>query len=66
LQLSGFEPNVVQSEATQLTMRAVFALLPGGCYVIGALLFMRFSFNEKEHGEVREILTRRGIEKGRL
>lgn len=66
LQLSGFEPNVVQSETTQFTMRAVFALLPGGCYIIGALLFMTFSFNEKEHGEVREILTRRSIEKGLL
>ncbi len=62
LQFSGFEPNVEQSETVQTAMRAIFALLPGGCYVIGALLFMTFSFNEKEHSEVREALAKRRIE----
>ncbi|XOV88044.1 MAG: MFS transporter [Pseudomonadota bacterium] len=59
LQASGFEPNVAQSETVQFTMRALFALLPSACYVIGAILFMRFAFNEKEHSEVREILAER-------
>lgn len=63
LQLSGFEPNQVQSETTQLAMRAIFALLPGGCYIIGALLFMRFRFNEAEHNEVREALAIRNVER---
>jgi glycoside/pentoside/hexuronide:cation symporter, GPH family len=63
LQFSGFEPNVEQSETVQTAMRALFSLLPGGCYIIGALLFMTFAFNEKEHTRVREELTRRSIEK---
>jgi GPH family glycoside/pentoside/hexuronide:cation symporter len=61
LQLSGFVPNMEQSETTQFAMRAIFALLPGGCYLVGALLFVMFKFNEEEHGEVRQILARRNI-----
>lgn len=59
LQISGFEPNVEQSEEVRLTMRGLFALLPAACYVVGALMFTRFSFNEAEHSEVREALARR-------
>jgi GPH family glycoside/pentoside/hexuronide:cation symporter len=59
LQYTGFEPNIEQTEQTQTAMRALFALLPGICYTIGALLFFRFNFNEKEHEEVRQILAER-------
>ncbi len=59
LQYTGFEPNIEQTEQTQNAMRALFALLPGICYVVGALLFLRFNFNEKEHAEVRQILAER-------
>jgi GPH family glycoside/pentoside/hexuronide:cation symporter len=62
LQISGFEPNVEQSETVQFAMRATFALLPAGCYIIGAMLFLRFNFNEAEHTEVREALARRKID----
>ncbi|MEE8043324.1 MAG: MFS transporter [Pseudomonadales bacterium] len=59
LQFSGFEPNVAQSEETQMAIRIMFGLLPASCYVVGTLLFMRFSFNEAEHAEVREVLAAR-------
>lgn len=59
LQLSGFEPNVAQSEVTQFAIRAIFGLLPASCYIVGTLLFMRFSFNESEHREVRRELEAR-------
>lgn len=62
LQLSGFVPNAVQTETTQIAMRAIFALLPGGCFLIGVLLFMRFAFNEAEHSEVRETLALRAVD----
>lgn len=62
LQFTGFEPNVEQTEDVKFALRALFALLPATCYIIGAFLFMRFAFNEKEHGEVREALARRAIE----
>jgi Na+/melibiose symporter-like transporter len=40
-------------------MRALFAWLPATGYLIGAILFLRFTFNEKEHTEVRRILEER-------
>jgi GPH family glycoside/pentoside/hexuronide:cation symporter len=59
LQFTGFEPNVEQSEAVQLAMRSLFALLPATCYIIGAIMFIRFSFNEAEHNEIRQIIANR-------
>ena len=59
LQFVGFEPNVEQSEAAKLAIRAIFGLLPAACYVIGAILFARFSFNEPEHARVRRALDAR-------
>ncbi len=62
LQVIGFEPNVEQSEGAKLAIRALFGLLPASCYLIGALLFARFSFNESEHARVRRILDERSRE----
>ena len=59
LQFAGFEPNVEQTEAAKLTMRAIFGLLPATCYVIGAILFLRFRFNEREHAEIRRAIAER-------
>ena len=59
LQWVGFEPNVEQSAQTKDAMLALFALLPGSCYVMGALLFSRFSLNEREHAEIRGVLEER-------
>ncbi len=60
LQFSGFEPNIEQTETTQTAMKAIFALLPGGCYIVGAILFTRFSLNEPEHAKIRQQLAERG------
>ena len=59
LQFSGFEPNVEQSQATQDTIRWLLALMPCACYIVGAILLMRFSFNEPEHKAVRAALDER-------
>jgi len=59
LQFSGFEPNVEQTQATEYALRGLNSVLPGVCYVIGALLFIRFAFNEQEHTEVRQELDAR-------
>jgi GPH family glycoside/pentoside/hexuronide:cation symporter len=61
LQLAGFEPNVEQTETAKLVMRSVFGLLPAACYVIGAVLFLRFRFNEPEHAAIRRVLGERAI-----
>lgn len=64
LQFSGFEPNVAQSEETQFALRILFSLLPAVCYIIGALLFLNFTLNEKEHAAVRrEIAERVGFKR---
>ncbi|MEM7017767.1 MAG: MFS transporter, partial [Pseudomonadota bacterium] len=60
LQFAGFEPNVTQSEDTQYAIQATFALLPAACYLIGGLLFSRFSFNEAEHLAARKVIEERG------
>ena len=59
LQFSGFEPNVAQTEEVKFALRALFSLLPFSCYLIGAVLFLRFQFNEAEHSEVRRELDNR-------
>jgi GPH family glycoside/pentoside/hexuronide:cation symporter len=59
LQLAGFEPNVEQTETAKLVMRCVFGLLPAACYAIGAVLFLRFRFNEPEHAAIRRVLGER-------
>lgn len=62
LQFAGFEPNIEQSEETKLVMRALLALLPCVCFLIGALLFMRFRLNEADHAEIRQTLAQRAEE----
>ncbi|MDZ7668819.1 MAG: MFS transporter [Gammaproteobacteria bacterium] len=60
LQYAGFEPNQIQSDDTIGAIRAIFGLLPAACYLVGGLLFMRFSFNEAEHKAARAVIDRRG------
>ena len=59
LQASGFEPNVEQTEAAKLGISATLSLLPAGCYIVGAILFARFAFNEPEHARIRAIIDAR-------
>jgi GPH family glycoside/pentoside/hexuronide:cation symporter len=59
LQYSGFEPNQIQGEETVDAIRAIFGLLPAACYIIGGLLFTRFSFNEAEHAAARATIDAR-------
>jgi GPH family glycoside/pentoside/hexuronide:cation symporter len=59
LQYSGFVPNEVQSEDTIDAIRAIFGLLPAACYLLGGLLFTRFSFNEAEHAAARATIEHR-------
>ncbi|MCC5886376.1 MAG: MFS transporter [Gammaproteobacteria bacterium] len=62
LQFSGYVPNVEQTETAQLAIKSLYALFPLSCYLIGSLLFLRFSFNEAEHDVVRgELESRRRL-----
>jgi GPH family glycoside/pentoside/hexuronide:cation symporter len=59
LQYAAFEPNQVQSDDTINAIRGIFGLLPAACYLLGGLLFTRFSFNEAEHRAARAAIDRR-------
>lgn len=59
LQLSGFEPNVEQTDTVKLALRSLYALYPLACYIIGALIFTRFGLDEEEHRRIRIELDRR-------
>ena len=56
LDLSGFVPNVEQTEATKTAMSAMIGLIPGFCYLVGTIVFTRFSLDEKQWQKVRSQL----------
>lgn len=59
LQQAGFVPNIEQTETTKLIMRALIALVPLGCFVVGAAIFSRFRLTEAEHARIRVELDAR-------
>ena len=59
LGLIGYEPNVEQSEATKLGMRTLFGVVPGVCYLVGTLCFLRFRLDEAAHLAIRRELDAR-------
>ena len=59
LQFSGFVPNAVQTMTVQIAMVTLYGLFPLVCYAIGALLFSRFTLDEKEHARIRKELRER-------
>jgi GPH family glycoside/pentoside/hexuronide:cation symporter len=64
LTLSGFQPNVEQTETAKLALLSLYALYPLVCYLIGTVIFMRFGLDEKEHTRIRQELDRRAAEAG--
>jgi Na+/melibiose symporter-like transporter len=59
LQVSGFEPNVEQTETTKLALSGLYAGAPLSMYLIGALLLRRFGLDQDEHARIRAELDRR-------
>jgi GPH family glycoside/pentoside/hexuronide:cation symporter len=59
LELSGFVPNQPQGPAAVFAILALYSLFPMGCYLIGALLFARFSLDDAEHRRIRRVLDER-------
>jgi Na+/melibiose symporter-like transporter len=57
----GFVPNAVQEESTQFAMRAVFGLVPGGCYALGWFALRRMRFDEAAHAAIRSQLDDRAL-----
>ena len=59
LQLSGFEPNVEQTETAKLAIKSLFSLFPLASALFGALLLSRFALNREEHAELRAAIDAR-------
>lgn len=60
LEWSGYVPNAAQqTELVKFTMIALAGGLPLAGFVIGALVFTRFSLSEKEHARIRAELDAR-------
>ena len=55
----GFEPNVEQSDATKLGLRTLFGIVPGVCYLVGTVCFLRFRLDEAAHLAIRRDLDAR-------
>jgi len=61
LELAGFRPNVEQTEAARWTILAFYGGLPAVCYLIGTVLFARFSLDQAEHARIRAELDARAL-----
>ncbi|MBT4160701.1 MAG: MFS transporter [Gammaproteobacteria bacterium] len=61
LSLSGFVPNVEQSETTKLALLTLYAIFPLVCYVLGAAIFSQFRLTETEYQKIREALDSREL-----
>jgi GPH family glycoside/pentoside/hexuronide:cation symporter len=59
LQIAGFVPNQAQSMTVQVAMISLYGAFPLVCYTIGALLFLRFTLDEREHARIRTALVER-------
>lgn len=62
LELSGFVPNVEQTEGVKLALRSLYGAYPFVCYLGAAALFSRFRLDEVEYTRIREELGRRAAE----
>jgi GPH family glycoside/pentoside/hexuronide:cation symporter len=60
LQLSGFQPNQVQSDVTQLALRLLYAGMPLVMFLIAAWVLKGLRLDEAEHARIRAKLDQRG------
>jgi GPH family glycoside/pentoside/hexuronide:cation symporter len=59
LQLSGFQPNQVQSDVTQLALRLLYAGMPLVMFLIAAWVLKGLRLDEAEHARIRAKLDQR-------
>ncbi|MCP3984768.1 MAG: hypothetical protein GY723_10290 [bacterium] len=63
LQMSGFEPNVEQTDTVKLALRTLYGGFPFVCYLGGALLLRNYRLDEGEHARIRDALDARDSER---
>ncbi len=53
LGLAGYTPNVVQTEQVQLTLRALYALVPSICNIIAFIIVLAYPISSNVHQQIR-------------
>ncbi len=61
LQLAGYTPGEEQSSETQFAIRALISFVPGGAFLVAAVVFRRFKLDEAEHARIRTELDARAL-----
>ena len=56
LSVSGFVPNIEQTEDAKHALLVLYALFPLVCYIGAALIFTRFSLDEDAYRKIRQSL----------
>jgi len=59
LQVAGFVPNEPQTMTVKVAIAGLYGLFPMACYGLGALLFSRFTLDERAFRQIRAELDRR-------
>ncbi len=59
LAMTGFVPNMPQSEDTLLGMRSLASVAPSLLHILALILMLRFSLDESAHSEARQRADRR-------
>lgn len=65
LSVSGFVPNVDQTPEVIFTLKFLYSIVPFVSYSAGALLLLRFDFDEQKHAGIRRELEQRNQTYGR-
>jgi GPH family glycoside/pentoside/hexuronide:cation symporter len=59
LGMSGYTPNVEQSEQVQFTLRALYALVPSICNILAFVIAMAYPINSQVHKDIRKAIVMR-------
>jgi GPH family glycoside/pentoside/hexuronide:cation symporter len=59
LGISGYSPNVEQSEHVLFSLRLLYALVPSVCNLIGLFIALAYPINSTRHEEIRSAIEKR-------
>jgi GPH family glycoside/pentoside/hexuronide:cation symporter len=59
LGMSGYTPNVEQTEQVQFTLRTLYALVPSICNILAFLIAIYYPISSKVHKDIREAIAMR-------
>ena len=59
LGMSGYTPNVQQTEQVQFTLRAMYALVPSICNILAFVIAMAYPISNQVHEDIREAIALR-------